>query len=88
MRLQAPGERAGSPQNVRGRQVQGAHQPRQRLDLATPTRAEAYNLLSPGAAEAKGDRPQERPPFPPLRRLAASAAGFGLADFARIRGVD
>ena len=36
----------------------------QRLDLATPAHAEAYNHLSPGAAEAKGDSPQERPPFP------------------------
>jgi len=42
------------------RQVQGlsAHQ---RLDLATPARAEAYNHVSPGAAEATGDSPQERP---------------------------
>ena len=34
------------------------------LDLATPAHAETYNHLSPGAAEAKGDSPQERPPFP------------------------
>jgi hypothetical protein len=45
------------------RQVQGssAHQ---RLDIAIPAHAEAYNHLSPGTAEAKGDSPQERPPFP------------------------
>jgi len=71
------------------RQVQAASSAHQRLDLATAARAEAYNQLSPGAAEAKGDLPQRAASISPLPwRLAASAAGFSLAGFARIRGAD
>jgi hypothetical protein len=61
-----------------------------RRQSASATTIEAYNQLSPGPAEAKGDPPLKSGPRPFLSPwgLAASAAGFGFAGFARIRGVD